>query len=119
MRALCSYPFQISKSNLMNTGAPHAWPWLLHALSWLADTVNYDDVNMTPSAEQGGLALGLDAELPDDCCFSYVSEAYKRFLLGSDDYSEMNEKLKGTIGNASASRSNAEIYSNVVFLLSL
>ncbi len=87
----------------MNTGAPHAWPWLLHALSWLADTVNYDDVNMTPS-EQGGLALGLDAELPDDCCFSYVSEAYKRFLLGSDDYSEMNEKLKGTIGNARPNR---------------
>lgn len=38
------YPFGISKSSLMSAGAPHTWPVLLGALSWLRELIEFEEV---------------------------------------------------------------------------
>lgn len=38
------YPFGVSKSSLMSAGAPHTWPVLLGALSWLRELIEFEEV---------------------------------------------------------------------------
>lgn len=47
MRITCSCmvckTLQVSKSALFAVGAPHTWPGLLAALSWLTEMLNYEE----------------------------------------------------------------------------
>lgn len=38
------YPYGISKSTIISAGAPHTWPVLLGALSWLRELIEFEEV---------------------------------------------------------------------------
>lgn len=85
------YPFTINKSYLSALGAPHAWPHLLGALSWLVElldvthpppalTAQYDQ--RVVSAMARDVAEGLS---PEKSFFEYLARSYERYLDVDED----------------------------------
>ena len=56
---LLGYPYNISRSSLQSVGAPHAWPPILAALSWLVDLLNYTEA---ANAAESDAADGFDTD---------------------------------------------------------
>lgn len=90
------YPCQISRANITAAGTPHAWPYLLAALVWLVDLLEYEEL-LGP----GGFGTShADPSERDEraatqtAFYSYLSQAYALFMVGEDDrYAELEEKF--------------------------
>ncbi|KAG4305374.1 hypothetical protein PORY_000930 [Pneumocystis oryctolagi] len=86
------YPFadQISRSQLIAVGSPHSWPSMLSMLHWMVEVIScieklvnkeiYVDDNNDNEAER--------------IFFDYLTKAYRVFLSGDDDFSEMEKELE-------------------------
>lgn len=90
------YPCQISRANITAAGTPHAWPYLLAALVWLVDLLEYEE-----ALGPGGFGTShADPNEQDEraatqsAFYSYLSQAYALFMVGEDDrYAELEEKF--------------------------
>jgi len=90
------YPCQISRANITAAGTPHAWPYLLAALVWLVDLLEYEE-------ELGPGGFGTSHTDPNErderaatqsAFYTYLSQAYALFMVGEDDrYAELEEKF--------------------------
>jgi kinetochore protein NDC80 len=83
------YPFQISKSALFAVGAPHTWPPLLAALSWLVELLTYSE-----RAEVARVETYDERQRGESGFFEYVSRAYRCFMSGDDDACEAADQEK-------------------------
>ena len=73
------YPFALSKTSLCSIGAPHSWPPLLGALSWLAELLRYVE------AARAAKASPVDPAAAHRAAFNaFVAEAYRAFMEGDD-----------------------------------
>ncbi|EFJ48444.1 hypothetical protein VOLCADRAFT_104825 [Volvox carteri f. nagariensis] len=68
-----NYPYQVSKSALFAVGAPHSWPAVLGALTWVVEALEYKEKG---NSSQGGNHV---EEMMD-----YVGEGYHCFMLCND-----------------------------------
>lgn len=71
------YPFAISKSAMLSAGAPHTWPMLLAALSWLRELLEYDEVAHAKKDEEA-------ADSAYQLFLQYVTRGYQCFLQSGD-----------------------------------
>ncbi|EDV27669.1 uncharacterized protein TRIADDRAFT_53609 [Trichoplax adhaerens] len=93
------YPVTISKSFMFSVGTPHTWPILLQALTWLTEIVQLallfeiDEIMLLdsdPTSSLAGEVVASDRALQYD----YMTTGYNEFLLGKDDYPELQEHLQ-------------------------
>lgn len=94
------YPFSISKSALSAVGSPHTWPSLLGVLTWLMGLLKYGDAKQEKEAassvnSSSNTASVLSPEERRQQLFhSNMIAAYTQFLLGADDYPELDRELR-------------------------
>ncbi|XP_074662142.1 kinetochore protein NDC80 homolog [Tubulanus polymorphus] len=85
------YPFLISKNMLFTVGAPHVWPHLLGALSWLVDYIEssfqFDIYKMMFSRND----KFDDSETEELIRYQYFVNTYKAFMDGKDEFVEEDE----------------------------
>ena len=113
---LLRYPFQLSKSSLLNVGSPHTWPSILAALHWLVELLIFQEVvqERQEAIQQAALEplRALTDGLSDDSqsnlsveaiwrgmdrlFFDAVAKSYAYFLQGDDASADqtMNEFLQ-------------------------
>lgn len=95
------YPFQISKTALYAAGAPHTWPALLAALTWLVELLTYQEIVEERDAEA---ADSLVEENAEKLFFNYLSKAYTVFMLDDNgDMSRIDDELDEQFKKRSAS----------------
>jgi kinetochore protein NDC80 len=88
-RSRRSYPFNISKSSLQSVGAPHTWPAVLAALTWLIELISFaSDPLSATSASAAASAAGSEG--------------------GDDDADAAADPVKSA-SSASASASSSEL----------
>ena len=99
---LLGYPNNISRSALASVGAPHAWPPILAALSWLVDLLKYSEaVQMAESDPNNDWAS--DGDAGERMFFEYLAKGYALFLKGEDDLSPLEEQIAFTFESKNAS----------------
>ncbi|EJU05360.1 hypothetical protein DACRYDRAFT_74568 [Dacryopinax primogenitus] len=95
---------QISRTALQAAGSGHAWPATLAMLYWMVELSQAklqwfnpemcDDPNLTPieklSPEQ--------SNMPERYFIDYLNQAYRAFLDGSDDFSDLDQQLRQSLG---------------------
>lgn len=104
LRAL-GYPFSISKSALSAVGSPHTWPTLLGVLTWLMGLLKYDEARQEredADQELDPIARRLNI------FYNNMVQAYEQFLLGADNFPELDEELNQHF-SAENDRRQAEI----------
>eukprot|EP00903_Cladosiphon_okamuranus_P008948 g8563.t1 len=93
------YPFTISKSSLAAVGAPQTWPKVMGAISWIVDSLLYDEAiavaeeeqrlrerEASPEQREQDKEDGVDDQRADQKNFvDYLEEAYCCFLEGDDE----------------------------------
>ena len=72
------YPCQISKSNILAVGSPHAWPSLLSTIMWIIELLDYNETSVQFKRQQ---ICDNDSE---KVFSNYLSNAYGLFLAGED-----------------------------------
>ncbi|KTW31703.1 kinetochore-associated Ndc80 complex subunit NDC80 [Pneumocystis jirovecii RU7] len=84
------YPFadQISRSQLIAVGSPHSWPSMLSMLHWMHEKCTEKLINKEIDIDDNN---DNDAE---KIFFDYLTKAYRVFLSGDDDFSEMEKELE-------------------------
>ena len=85
---LLGYPYAIQRTSLQSVGAPHAWPPILAAISWLVDLLRYSEAAASDSAldsAEGADGEGFDEDAGTRMFFDYCQEGYALFLRGEDD----------------------------------
>jgi len=80
------YPFNISKTALAAVGSPHTWPALLASLSWLVEILDFGEVTGLCHSE---MESAEEYDLAKWPFFSYFRQAYKYFLCGDDERSNV------------------------------
>ncbi|KZT60464.1 hypothetical protein CALCODRAFT_480748 [Calocera cornea HHB12733] len=94
---------QISRTALQAAGSGHAWPATLAMLFWMVELSQAklqwwspemcDDPNLTPieklSPEQSNMA--------ERYFIDYLNHAYRAFLDGSDDFSDLDQDLRQSL----------------------
>lgn len=84
------YPFadSITKSSLQAVGSMTTWPAMLVMLNWMVE------LNICMDKLQSG-ELENKGDVPSDekIFFDYLTQAYKVFLAGDDDFEEMEKEL--------------------------
>eukprot|EP00978_Attheya_sp_CCMP212_P041454 scaffold237949_cov54-Attheya_sp.AAC.9 len=90
------YPFPISKTALVAAGAPHTWPTLLGALTWLVELLQCEEADVPEAKGEEGEAAAFSSldELAiksDKEFFLYLADAYNAFLVGDDKKQEILE----------------------------
>ncbi|CAM9852513.1 unnamed protein product [Pylaiella littoralis] len=102
---MVGYPFTISKSSLAAVGAPQTWPKVMGAISWIVDSLLYDEAIAEAEEEQRMRERGATAEqreqdredgVDDQACtrlpfadlknyVEFLNKAYSCFLEGEDE----------------------------------
>lgn len=94
------YPFSISKSALSAVGSPHTWPSLLGVLTWLMGLLKYGDAKQEKEVAAGVVPSSNTASVlsPEErrqqLFHSNMVAAYTQFLLGADEYPELDKTLR-------------------------
>ncbi|KTW28867.1 hypothetical protein T552_01496 [Pneumocystis carinii B80] len=86
------YPFadQISRSQLMAVGSPHSWPSMLSMLHWMVEVIT-----CTEKLINGEINVDDNNDNhAEKIFFDYLTKAYRVFLSGDDDFSEMEKELE-------------------------
>mmetsp|Transcript_893 Transcript_893/g.1747 ORF Transcript_893/g.1747 Transcript_893/m.1747 type:complete len:642 (-) Transcript_893:108-2033(-) len=89
---LFGYPGTISKAALQAVGSPHTWPYLLAALVWFVEFLQYEE-KITQLKDEGEAVEGDEGE---QLFFNYIEKAYADFLAGQDDFKAMDQELQKT-----------------------
>lgn len=98
------YPFPISKTALYAAGAPHTWPALLAALTWLVELLTYQELVEEHDAEA---ADSLVEENAEKLFFNYLMKAYGIFMLDDNgDMSRIDDELEEQFKKRNASVTN-------------
>ncbi|KAG9306662.1 hypothetical protein G9A89_004209 [Geosiphon pyriformis] len=93
----CPFVPEIRKQTLAAVGSMHSWPILLGMLKWLQETASYW---IYLSNEYQKVDIEEEKTL-DQHYFDYLAEAYKIFLEGDDDFSELDQALRNIAGRQS------------------
>lgn len=94
------YPFSMSKSALSAVGSPHTWPTLLGVLTWLMGLLKYGDAKQEKEAaasvasSSSAVSVLSPEERRQQLFHNNMVSAYKQFLLGADDYPELDRELR-------------------------
>lgn len=82
------YPANIQPTSLKSVGAPHAWPPMLAALSWLVDLLRYGEAVGEAENEESSFD-----DVGERMFFDYLAKGYQLFLRGEDDLSALEEEI--------------------------
>ncbi|KAG5440845.1 hypothetical protein PCK2_000144 [Pneumocystis canis] len=110
------YPFadQISRSQLIAVGSPHSWPSMLSMLHWMVEVI---------MCIEKLINKGMDVDHNNEnhvekIFFDYLTKAYRVFLSGDDDFSEMEKELEQEFDKLHAVNSLKEdLYREVIRML--
>uniref|UniRef100_A0A8C4QET9 Kinetochore protein NDC80 n=2 Tax=Eptatretus burgeri TaxID=7764 RepID=A0A8C4QET9_EPTBU len=100
------YPFPLTKSSMYTIAAPHTWPQVLGALTWLMETVKLYQrccTNMSLYGNDESAGIFDKEEKREQKCTelfnNYVDMTYIQFLQGADDGGaakrDLSRQIKG------------------------